>query len=101
MHLEEFCFSFKQWHSFINEIEIFYTGEGNTLLSIHKAILRPHLDYYDFIYDMPHNETFIDHLELIQYNATVARTGTIKGASKEKITMNLAQNNLGESGLVG
>ena len=55
------------------------------LLSIYKAFLRPHLDYYDVIYDKPRNEQFINTLESIQYNATLAITGAIKGASKEKI----------------
>ena len=55
------------------------------LLSIYKTFLRPYLDYYDVIYDKPHNEKFTDTLESIQYNAALAVTGAIKGTSKEKL----------------
>ena len=44
--------------------------------------MRPHLDYCDVIYDKPRNEK---NLESIQYNATLAITGAIKGTSKEKL----------------
>ena len=40
------------------------------LLSIYKALLR---------HDKPRNEKFIDLLESIQYNATLAITGAVKG----------------------
>ena len=58
---------------------------GKPLLSICRTFLRPHLDYYDVIYDKPHNEKFTDTLESIQYNAALAITSTIKGTSKEKL----------------
>ena len=45
------------------------------LLSIYEAFLRPHLDYCDVMYDKPRNEKFIDTLESIQYNSTLAITG--------------------------
>ena len=54
------------------------------LLSIYKTLLRPHLDYCDAIYDKPRNEKFMDTLESIQYYATLAITGAIKGTSTEK-----------------
>ena len=62
-----------------------YSIPRKPLLSIYKAFLRPHLDYCDVIYDKPRNEKFIDTLESIQYNATLAITGAIKGTSKEKL----------------
>ena len=62
-----------------------YSITRKPLLSIYKAFLRPHLDYCDVIYDKPRNEKFIDTLESIQYNATLAITGAIKGTSKEKL----------------
>ena len=37
------------------------------------------------MYDKPRNEKFIDTLELIQYNATLAITGAIKVTFKEKL----------------
>ena len=55
------------------------------LISIYKALLKPHLDYCNVIYDKPSNEKFIDTLELIQNNSTLAINGTIKGTSKEKL----------------
>ena len=51
----------------------------------YSIFLRPHLDYCYVIYDKPCNEMFIETLESIQYNATLAITGAIKGASKEKL----------------
>ena len=62
-----------------------YSIPRKSMLSICKAFLRPHLDYCDVIYDKPRNEKFIGTLESIQYNATLAITGTIKGTSKEKL----------------
>ena len=61
-----------------------YSIPRKPLLSIYKTFLRPHLDYCDVIYDKPRNEKFIDTLESIQYNATLAITVAIKGTSKEK-----------------
>ena len=51
----------------------------------YSIFLRSHLDYCYVIYDKPCNEMFIETLESIQYNATLAITGAIKGASKEKL----------------
>ena len=62
-----------------------YSTPRKPLLPIYKAFLRPHLDYCDAIYDKPRNGKFIDTLESIQYNATVAITGAIKGKSYEKL----------------
>ena len=64
-----------------------YSIPRKPLLSIDKAFLRPHLDYCDVIYDKPRNEK---NLESIQYNATLAITGAIKGTSKEKLYNKLA-----------
>ena len=35
----------------------------NALLTIYKAFIRPNIDYCDFIYDQPHNESFCNNLE--------------------------------------
>ena len=35
------------------------------LLSIHKTLLKPHLDYCDVIHDKLHNKKFTDNVELI------------------------------------
>ena len=65
--------------------KLIYFIPRKPLLSICKEFLRPHLDYCDIIYDKPSNEKFIDTLELIQYNATLAMAGAIKGTTKEKL----------------
>ena len=51
------------------------------LVTIYKAFIRPHLDYGDIVYDKPNNETFINKIEKVQYDATLAITGTIRGTS--------------------
>ena len=54
------------------------------LVTIDKSFIRPYLDYADVIFDKPSNATFSNWIESTQYNASVAITGAIKGASKEK-----------------
>ena len=51
----------------------------------YSIFLRLHLDYCYVIYDKLCNEKFIETLESIQYNATLATTDAIKGTSKEKL----------------
>ena len=55
------------------------------LLSIYKTFLRPHLDYFDVIYDHPYYEKSTDTVESIQYNAALAIAGAIQGASNKKL----------------
>ena len=57
----------------------------NTLLSIYKSFIRPNVDYCDFIYDQPHNGSFCNNLQKLQYNAAFPITGVIKGTSKLEI----------------
>ena len=56
-----------------------------SLVCIYKSFVRPHLDYGDVIYDQPHNETFCNKVESIQYNAALAITGAIRGSSRERL----------------
>ena len=56
-----------------------------TLLTIFRSFIRPHLDYGDIIYDKAYNESFHANLESLQYNASLAITGAIKGSSAKKI----------------
>ena len=58
-----------------------------SLLTIFKAFVRPHLDYADIIYDKPDNESLKDWVEKVQYNAALAITGTIRGTSREWISL--------------
>ena len=40
----------------------------NALLTIYKVFIWPNIDYCDFIYDQPHNESFCNNLEKVQCN---------------------------------
>ena len=40
-----------------------------SLLTIYKSFDRLHLDYSDMIYDNPENETLINKIEKVQYQA--------------------------------
>ena len=60
-----------------------------SLITIYKSFIRPHLDYGDIIYDWVYNSLFHQNIESIQYNAALAITGAIKGTSKEKIYQEL------------
>ena len=55
-----------------------------SLLTIFKSLVRPHLDYGDVIYDQSYNNTLHQKMESIQDNAVLARTGAIRGSSREK-----------------
>ena len=57
----------------------------SALLTICKSLIRLHLDYGDIIYYKAFNESFHAKLESLQYNATLAITGAIRGSSTEKI----------------
>ena len=55
------------------------------LLTIYKSFIRPHLVYGD-IYDQAYNLSFHQKLDSIQYNATLAIMGAVRGTSKENYT---------------
>ena len=57
----------------------------DSLVTIYKSFIRPHLDYADVIFDKPSNAAFSNRIESAQYNAALAITGTIRGTSKEKL----------------
>ena len=57
----------------------------SALITIYKSFIRPHLDYGDIINDKAFNEYFHAKLESLQYNATLAITGAIRGSSSEKV----------------
>ena len=56
-----------------------------SLITIYKSFIRPHLDYGDIVYDRAFNESFHKNLESIQYNAAIAITGAIRGTSSEEL----------------
>ena len=55
-----------------------------SLITIYKSFVR-HIDYGDIIYDQPNNSSFCDMIEKVQYNATLAIAGAIKGTSQLKL----------------
>ena len=57
----------------------------NTLLTIYKSFVRPHLDYGDILYDKPSNNNFQNKMEKVQYRACLAITGGIQGTSRERL----------------
>ena len=66
----------------------------DTLLTIYKAFVRPHLDYGDIIYDNPGNISFTQKIEPVQYNAALAITGCIRGTSRENLYCELGLESL-------
>ena len=65
-----------------------------SLLTIFKSSVRPHLDYGDVIYDQSYNNTFHQKMKSIQYNAALALTGAIRGSSREKLYQELGLESL-------
>ena len=55
------------------------------LVTVYKAFIRPHLDYWDIIYDQSYNDSFHQKIESVQYNAALAITGAIRDTSREKL----------------
>ena len=51
----------------------------NSVITIYKSFVRPHLGYGDIIYDQQNKKNLNHKIERIQYNATLAITGAIKG----------------------
>ena len=49
----------------------------NSLITIYKPFIQPHLDYGAIIFDQLENESFCKKIEYVQYNAALAITGTI------------------------
>ena len=60
-----------------------------SLVTVYKAFIRPHLDYGYIIYEQTYNESFHQKMESIQYNDALAITGAIRGTSREKLYQEL------------
>ena len=56
-----------------------------SIITICKSFIRPHLDYGNIVCDRVFNESFHKNLESIQNNATIAITGAIRCTSSEKL----------------
>ena len=61
----------------------------HSLIAIYKTFIRPQFDFDDVIYDRAFNESFLQRLESIQYNAAIAITWAIRGKSSEKLFQEL------------
>ena len=57
----------------------------NSLITIYKSFVTPHLDCCDVLYDQPNTESLCQKIESVQYNAALAITGAIKGTSHMKL----------------
>ena len=66
----------------------------SSLLTIYRSFVRSHLDYGDVIYDQPENESSSSKIESVQYNASLAITGAIRGTSPENLYQELGLESL-------
>ena len=71
-----------------------YTLPRSALITIYKSFVRPHIDYGDIVYDQAYNNSFHEKLESIQYNASLAITGAIRGTSRDKLYQELGLESL-------
>ena len=66
------------------------------LVTIYKSFISFHLDYGDIIYDRAYNTSFHQNIESIQYNASLAIAGAVRGFSREKLCQKLGVESLPE-----
>ena len=69
----------------------------NSLLTIYKSFIRPHLDYGDIIYHQPNSGRLCQKIESIQYQAALVITGTVHGASQTKLYNELYRTRVSET----
>ena len=56
----------------------------STLLKIYRSFIGPHLDYGDVSFDQQEKESLSSKIESVQYKASLAIIGAIKGTSQER-----------------
>ena len=66
----------------------------HAVLTIYRSFVRSDLDYRNVIYDQAENELVSIEIGRIQYNASLAITGAIRGASQEKLYQELSLESL-------
>ena len=93
-HLEEKILKANKGIGLINRLRKFLPRES--LLTVYKTFVRPHLDYGDVIYDWPGNATFVQKLESVQYSSCLAITGCFRGTSREKLYSELGLESLAD-----
>ena len=64
-------------------------SQRESLITICKSFIRPHVDYGDVIYDEAYNFLFYQCIEFVQYNGSLAMVGAIRGTSKREIYQEL------------
>ena len=82
-HIDEKINKANRGIGLIRRLRVFLPRDS--LVTIYKAHVRPHLDYGDIVYDRPGNSSFSDKIESVQYGACLAITGCFRGTSREKI----------------
>ena len=65
-----------------------------SLLTIYKSFIRPHLDYGDVIYDQPRNESRSKRKESVHHKAALAITGVMQRSSRKKLYQELCLEHL-------
>ena len=85
----DFCLHLKSVQNKVNKtIELLRKLQNilpkTLLITIFKSFKKPHLDYGDIIYDRAYHISFNRNIESIQYKATLAITGAVRGTSREK-----------------
>ena len=93
-HLDEKIKKTNRGIGLLNRLREFLPRDS--LVTIYKAHVRPHLDYGDIVYDRPGNSTFSEKIESIQYNACLAITGCFRGTSREKLYAELGLESLAD-----
>ena len=58
------------------------------LIILYKSFIRPYLDYGDIIYEQAFTLSSHEKLKSIQYNASLAITGAIRGTQGKNFTTN-------------
>ena len=66
----------------------------SSLVTTYRALIRPHRDYGDIMYGQAYKKSFHQKLESIQGNAAPAKTGAIRGTSRENLYQDLALESL-------
>ena len=82
-HIDKFLTKANRGIAFIKRFRYFLPRKS--LITIYKAITRPHPGYGDILYNQSNNAAFCQTFEFIQYKAALAITGAIQGASTEKV----------------
>ena len=81
MHIEKVLSKTSKGITVIKKLRNFLPR--NSLVTIYKAIIKPHLDHGNIMYDQPNNATFFQKVESVQYKAALAIIGAIQGRPKK------------------